>query len=305
MAIFKKLFVSTNWNVAFREKEKSFLSMYDKPFTSLPKDKDYWFADPFLFALNGKNYLFCEGFHRKKRIGVLGYFAYDGKKWGTFNKVIENGYHMSYPCVFSYNDRIFMVPETSENGTLELYEAKGFPDKWDRVAILLDNVDYVDATVFCVGVDWFLYAYSERTREAHLFKLNLLNYSLQKVTDYSFSLNTGRCGGHFVKHNERLYRLSQNSVEEYGKTLILNQVAIHGSDYSEKAIDIIDVSRIVIDNKSDAVKMHTYNSNDDFEVIDYCYSRFDLFKRFKIFLRKHMKNKRRREKNGQAIQEHY
>jgi hypothetical protein len=45
--------------------------------------------------------------------------------------VLERSYHLSYPFIFRWGSDIFMIPETSDNRTVEVYRAVEFPGKWE------------------------------------------------------------------------------------------------------------------------------------------------------------------------------
>jgi hypothetical protein len=51
-----------------------------------------------------------------------------------------------------------MIPETRERRTLELYRAVEFPQKWELVKILAENVAAVDSTIFDYSGKLWLFA---------------------------------------------------------------------------------------------------------------------------------------------------
>lgn len=146
--IFSKLFMSGEWNIAIRENKDTPFFDYQRDFKSLPRDKRYWFADPMIVKYNNRSVLFCEGFERKKQIGTLGYFELTNGMMSNYRVVLNNNYHMSYPCVFLYNDELYMIPESEEHKCLELYHCKHFPEQWEKKDSLIDNVTLADPTVF-------------------------------------------------------------------------------------------------------------------------------------------------------------
>ena len=52
---------------------------------------------------------------------------YVAGNWTNPKVVISNKYHMSYPFVFNYEGVCYMIPESAENGSLELYICHKFP----------------------------------------------------------------------------------------------------------------------------------------------------------------------------------
>ena len=41
-----------------------------------------------------------------------------------------------------------MVPESSENRSVDLYECVKFPNKWVKKCTILENIQAVDSTIF-------------------------------------------------------------------------------------------------------------------------------------------------------------
>ena len=73
-------------------------------------------------------------------------------------KILEKDYHLSYPFVFEDNNEIFMIPESKENKTIDLYKCIDFPYKWKHEKTLINNIMAVDATVLFKDNKYF---YSE------------------------------------------------------------------------------------------------------------------------------------------------
>ena len=75
--------------------------------------------------------------------------------WARLRVVIEKDYHLSYPFLFEWEGQCYMMPETAENRTIELYLAVEFPNRWTLDRVLMDGLYAVDATlVFHNGRYW-------------------------------------------------------------------------------------------------------------------------------------------------------
>ena len=111
-----------------------------------PKDR-YW-ADPFPLHLGTSYYLFFEEFlysAEKGRIVVSEMPA--GGAWSEPRVALEQPYHLSYPCVFSWQGQWFLVPESAANRTIELWRAADFPCRWEYQAALFQHVYATDSTL--------------------------------------------------------------------------------------------------------------------------------------------------------------
>ena len=85
---------------------------------------DRWFADPFVLSVDGdevtllvEDYRYAEGQGRISRIIV------DRKRGAIVScKTILRGGHYSFPAILRENGKVYLYPEQSRQGKLELYE---------------------------------------------------------------------------------------------------------------------------------------------------------------------------------------
>lgn len=145
------------WNIGWRniERGKGLLataSLEPETYRWLPRKTGSYLADPFPFEHQGKIWLFAEEFPYATGKGIISVAecAADGTP-GPFRPVLEAGYHLSYPAVFARDGQIYMIPETTENRTLELYRADPFPDRWVLQGVLAEDVSWADTTLFDHG----------------------------------------------------------------------------------------------------------------------------------------------------------
>ena len=129
------------------------------PWRWLQDDGRRYFADPFLFRENGTTHVFCEEFPYATAKGVISVFTLDAAGRPSAPRVVlEQPYHLSYPQVFRHDGKIWMMPESSANRTLELYVAESFPDRWKLHSVLLADLSLSDATAFEHDGRWWLTA---------------------------------------------------------------------------------------------------------------------------------------------------
>ena len=128
--------------------------------TTIRINKEYFHtsADPFLFVEKDQLYIFYE---RKTDFskGSIYVQRYDGQNWFDFGCVIHEKFHLSYPQIFRYKNKIYMIPETEEDGKLWLYESSNFPNNWFQRKILISeklvdtNILIKEEGIFLIGSD--------------------------------------------------------------------------------------------------------------------------------------------------------
>ena len=62
---------------------------------------------------------------------------------GQPGRALTREYHLSYPLVFQYKGEIYLLPETSQNRSVEIYCAIEFLRRWESARVLLTNVPAV------------------------------------------------------------------------------------------------------------------------------------------------------------------
>ena len=117
-------------------------------FDRLPDDGRRFYADPFLWRRDGRDFLFVEEFPFATERGVLSVaeVGADGRP-SRPRVVLEADCHLSFPFLLEHEGVVYLVPESSRRRAVELWRAVSFPDRWERAAVLVDDVDVVDATV--------------------------------------------------------------------------------------------------------------------------------------------------------------
>ena len=91
-----------------------------------PRDR-FW-ADPFIIFKDNRYYIFVEEYIYKYKKGHISVITMDKKgNYSPPQKVIEGDYHFSYPFIIENSNKVYMVPETGDNNTIELYECIEIP----------------------------------------------------------------------------------------------------------------------------------------------------------------------------------
>lgn len=251
-----KCFFSGKWRVLYKGED-------EKEFKVLAGERNYWYADPFLFHADGSEYLFTEAFDEKKQVGKIAVSVLKNGVFSVPQAIISNPYHMSYPDVFSYQGGIFMLPETGEHKTLELYKAMEFPYRWERI-VLLDHVDYADTTVFINDGKVFLTAYNEKEISTTIYNLDMGSLRLKECYSKKHGEKKFRPAGNIFRSKGRLYRPVQNCEHTYGGSLIINEIV----DFERLEEEFVrEIKPTEIKNGTYS-KLHTLNRDHGYVVID-------------------------------------
>ncbi|MGU3389053.1 formyl transferase [Methylobacterium sp. D53M] len=125
----------------------------------LPDDGRRFYADPFPLAVEGTTHVFVEEFPHATGKAIISAvrFGPDGPE-GPPVPVLEEPHHLSYPFVFARAGSVWMVPESSAAGTVDLYRATRYPGGWVKEATLLSGVVASDATLLEHGGRWWMFA---------------------------------------------------------------------------------------------------------------------------------------------------
>lgn len=142
---------SPRWHVAWRQVAgdsvmPGHLNLSD--FRILAEDGKRFYADPFIFIHDGTRHVFIEELPDATGTGIISHFiiSKDGEA-SQPKPVLTRPFHLSYPFVFAHGGEIWMMPEQSASGGLDLYRAAPFPGTWVQETRLIVGALH-DATLF-------------------------------------------------------------------------------------------------------------------------------------------------------------
>ena len=260
-----------SWNVAYRRKTANGLMEDDgSPFIVIMNSFRYWAADPFLFEDGKDVYVFAELYDYIKRRGVIGYCKISENKC-KWKPVIEEAYHLSFPCIFRKGNQIYIMPEANQSGRLYLYRAVRFPDIWEKSVVLRENVKYADTTPFCMKNKEMAI-----TLDLSEQVLRLLNFTdnLDCVADASRVAMKRPAG--YIDYQKGV-RVAQNGEKDYGQGLVFYSFSVNNSAaFQEQELCRVFPEDINLSKKMHRIGMHTYNISNNYEVIDIKTRRFNI-----------------------------
>jgi hypothetical protein len=265
-----------HWTIAFRRLHGDAViergAWPDAAWTRVPDDGARYFADPFPFIDSGRIYVFCEEYPYATRKGLISLFEIVGGTPTNPRPIIERPYHLSYPMVFRRGSQIYMIPETSSVGRIELYRAESFPERWAFERVLVDGIIASDATLLTwQGRDWLFASIAGEGASTWdalgLFYADDLfgDWTAHPLNPVLIDAGAARPGGVMVRHGNRLRRVAQDCRRIYGGGIALADVdRLDPENYAQSVQAVLGPPP-----GSGAMGAHTLNVAGDFEFIDF------------------------------------
>lgn len=295
MNILQKLFFEGIWECYYRKTDNSSILMETNrrdDWHRLKVSRRYWCADPFIVENEGVSYVFCEMLDRKISRGLLGLGVLN-PKGGTEIRVLDDfGCHASYPDVFHVSGQWYMIPETVDRHTIELYRALSFPYKWEKTGSLCERVNAVDTTAFEYEGSIYLFIYEQNQSEnvLSIAKMNVQSCTLDnKQVVFAYKEKIGRPGGKVLHIGSKMCRPTQYGINRYGESLVFKDFRFHMNEnfYEEKDVLHIKASDVLPKHISRVAEgMHTYNQSGGYEIIDIFRRKFFLERPIVTLLKK-------------------
>ncbi|MGH9631447.1 MAG: glucosamine inositolphosphorylceramide transferase family protein [Bryobacteraceae bacterium] len=264
-----------HWRIAIRADPARFWSpgkaLDMTGFRWLEPPKGHFWADPFLHEHQGKTWMFFEDFLYAEDRGVISCLEIlPGGKVSDARRVLERPYHLSFPFVFEHESEIYMIPETGEKKTVELYRAKQFPVEWEfqktlfEGAIALDTILWKEQDLF-----WFFVTLVQPLQagpQLFLFYADSLTgkWMYHPSNPISMDIRRARGAGSIFVENGKRIRPSQDGSLGYGYACHLNEILrLTPDEYEEHTVEAILPTWL-----PGLLGTHTYNRSRCVEAVD-------------------------------------
>ncbi len=280
---FSDSFFREQWLLMYRQgvSGSSRSSMWRYKQICPPPDR-FW-ADPFVLTRDGEHHIFFEELIYANNRGTIAHLSINEHgKVSEAQTVMEKPYHLSYPFVFEHNGDYFMIPESSENRSVDLYRCSQFPGEWTHVRTLIDDMELVDATVIFHEDRWWLFAGQRDNEKASISEELSIFYSDDLFagdwTEHPCNpvvsdIRCARPAGKLFYRNGNLYRPAQDCRNTYGGAIDIRKVDVLTTERYEES----HASGLAPDWQPGLVGLHTLNQTDELTVIDVVARRSKLF----------------------------
>ncbi len=264
--VWSRKFYFDQWILLVQHHKTKVLPKSFEDYQRLLPPKDRFWADPFVIQEMGKTYIFIEELLYKEGIGKIAVIELNDD--GTYKQpysIIEKDYHLSYPYLFRDDNTLYLLPESMENGTIELYRCVEFPKVWKLEKILMKDIKALDTSILKHNNKYWMFTNIEHLNghdmlnELHIFYADDLisdNWVAHPKNPITINQNYARPAGQFIHDEGRIFRPSQNCSKHYGYAITFMEILkLTEDDYQE-----VEVSQIFPDWNKDVFSTHTFNS---------------------------------------------
>jgi hypothetical protein len=225
-------------------------------------------ADPFPWETGGRTYLFFEEVAAGPSKGRLGCVeVFENGSCSEMKIVLERAYHLSYPCVVPAGGELFLLPESSEAGRVDLYRFSRFPEEVELVAPLVEGLTLVDTTPLFLNDRWYFFTTTVQPfMETFLFWSNRLDgaWNLHPCSPISASARNCRSAGNLFWRDGRLYRPTQDCSVRYGYAIQVNEVVrLTPAEFEERP-----AGGVAPRWRPELLGTHTWNESSRLQVLD-------------------------------------
>jgi hypothetical protein len=182
---------------------------------------------------------------------------------------LDSFYHLSYPHVFHHDGEVFMIPESSQNQSVELWRASKFPFLWKLEKTLFRGL-LVDTTpLFHEGRWYFFTTLCEPPGNGAfgaLFSSDTLTgaWVHHPNSPISTDVRHARSAGAILKIGSRLLRPVQDCSENYGRRIYVEEIL----QLTPQTYKVRHVHSIEPDVEKNLKGIHTYAFCAGIEAVD-------------------------------------
>jgi len=276
------LWNSVSWRL-YRESWFSAIRSLDgrNPLESISKlvpmrqPKDAFWADPFPVCTDEGCVIFVEEAKHSDRRGRIAVLRVDEEgRCIEHLMALERPFHMSYPFVFRYDGEFYMIPQSGNNGQVEVFRCVEFPADWEYHSTILSGEKFSDATLLEHNGKWWLFT-TPGTKETLPLDDLLVFHSRtpfgpwlpHKLNPVISDARHARPAGRPFVMDGKLLRPAQDcSYGKYGRAITIREIVTLSEDEFEER----DYVRIDPVWARGLTKTHTFNFAGDMLVLDGC-----------------------------------
>ena len=288
--IYSLLFYYTSWSLY---KYPRVLNVFDNnklisdKISKIFNDKTWDFsADP--FYSESENSLYFEKFNYLLGIGKLAKYSFDtGEKIEIKTK---DNFHLSYPCLFVYRNKTYVIPEGAQSNKIIIYELVN-GNNLIAVNTVAENFAGIDPTIVEFNGTWYIFATDGSKGSNSYLNIFYSNNPLEKWHEHELNpvkidITSARGGGGIFKEGNSLIRPAQNCYPDYGTSIVFNKIEILSpSEFKESVI-----GSIMPPKNSHFKGIHTFSKNKDSYIVDLKTNEYFPLARFVTLLRARIKS---------------
>jgi hypothetical protein len=264
-----------HWRIGVRTTGQLLFDQPGRPnlsdFRWLEPPSGHFWADPFVIDHDNRKWAFFEEYayqYRRAHIACAE-ISPNGSFLSPTRCLADDHHHFSYPHVFREGAELFMIPESVDSASVDLYRCEKFPHQWVRQATLLRG-RFVDTNIwFCDDTWWLTTTSAEpdaRAGSLLLFYADSITgpWQFHPANPISTDVRNFRNAGRVFQTASSLLRPSQNCAGLYGRNLALNEITeLTKLRYAERTLLTVEP-----EVATGVCGIHTYNWCGNVELID-------------------------------------
>ncbi len=234
------------------------------------------FSSPFIIKKDGRTVVYVEDYRFQEKKGqITAIEIKDRKNYEILGPVVEESFHLSFPYLFSYENALYMIPETPGTNSIRLYKCLEFPSKWAYQKDILSGVNAAGSMVFNRNDRWWLFTNLASKNNTDLCSKLYAYHGDNPLTDHwiaheqnplVFNSNVAGNGGILDLNQDFPVRVRQRQgFDMYGASLTLARITgLTPSEFKEEKIGE------VLPKFFPKIRgCHHMDSNNEFTVYDY------------------------------------
>lgn len=220
----------------------------------LPVLKGTFIADPFIATTQEGDFCFVEEMNLNTKRGHISVYQIGSTSAENLGVVIAEPFHMSFPYLFRYDEKLYMCPEIGEAREIRLYQCQDFPHVWSHYVTLMSDVKAADTMIFQHDNLWWMFTNFDPTDSGDsCVEMNIFWSDDPISTDWHphaqnpviVDSECARNGG--MIHDDKIsYRVAQSQgFAHYGEAMRVFRIdTLTPTDYVETCVDVFDKSRL-------------------------------------------------------------
>ena len=230
-------------------------------------------ADPFVYEHNNIDYIFYENNDLILNKGKISCGILKDNKLSDIKDILNFNYHLSYPFIWKTKRDIFLIPESSQKKSIQIWKSVSFPYKWKIFKTIFKNEYCCDTTIIKDDddVNWLLTNKSndqtnDPNNELYIYKIigNLEKFIPHKLNPVITDCRTARNAGYLNFTNKMLRPSQINNSTGYGVGLNINKIITLNLENFKEII----IKTIYPNKKTNATGLHHISNTKSKIVID-------------------------------------
>lgn len=277
------LYTREQWMLLYQLKKNGKMATSLRSYKKIIPPKDRFWADPHVIYQDNKYYIYIEEFIYSKTKGHISVITLDEK--GNYTspvKILEKPYHLSYPFVFEHNNEHYMIPETGNNKTIELYQCTSFPNQWKFVKNLIEGIHAVDVTLLNHNNKWWLFCNAFENKSTPSWDELFIFYADSPLSEtwtphmqnpVVSDTRRARPAGKIFEHHGKIIRPAQDCSKRYGYAIKFHEII----ELTTEKYEEVEIDQIVPLWDKKIKGTHTFNHTSKMTIVDAVVHRHRIF----------------------------